>query len=73
MHSLGPEEKRLCSPIIFYFKGQVTVYLAITRDPEWPSGLEPARHAGGPGSIPGRSVYQRLISRIFTAGGSVAL
>src|SRR5688572_22966692 len=42
------------------------------KDPEWTSGLELARHDGAPGSIPGRSVYQRLISRIFTAGGSVA-
>src|SRR6478672_10036548 len=24
------------------------------RDPEWPSGLVPARHAGAPGSLPGR-------------------
>ena len=36
-------------------------------------GWSPARRAGGPGSLPGRSVYQRLISRIFTAGGSVAI
>ena len=24
------------------------------KDPEWPSGLVPARHAGAPGSLPGR-------------------
>ena len=50
----------------------IHTYISI-KDPEWPSGLVPARHAGAPGSLPGRSVYQRLISRIFTAGGSVAL
>src|SRR5688572_19684847 len=26
----------------------------INKDPEWPSGLVPARHASAPGSLPGR-------------------
>ena len=44
-----------------------------TLDPEWPSGLVPARHAGARVRFPVGLVYQRFISRIFTAGGSVAL
>src|SRR5688572_17136850 len=37
------------------FHGIAPDYLrAHTKDPEWPSGLVPARHAGAPGSLPGR-------------------
>src|SRR5688572_25725232 len=33
---------------------QSRLRLFILKDPEWPSGLVPARHVGAPGSLPGR-------------------
>ena len=32
----------------------IHIYIIYIKDPEWPSGLVPARHAGAPGSLPGR-------------------